>query len=83
MSADVLKVGHHGSSSSTTYPWLRAVAPQYAVISCGKDNSYGHPHEETLSKLRDAEVEVLRTDKNGTIVFTTDGTSLTPYQNAA
>lgn len=83
VSADVLKVGHHGSSSSTTYPWLRAVAPQYAVVSCGKDNSYGHPHEETLSKLRDAEVEVLRTDKNGTIVFTTDGTSLTPYQNAA
>ena len=83
VSADVLKVGHHGSSSSTTYPWLRAVAPQYAVISCGKDNSYGHPHEETLSKLRDAEVEILRTDKNGTIVFTTDGTSLTSYQNAA
>ena len=83
VSADVLKVGHHGSSSSTTYPWLRAVAPQYAVVSCGKDNSYGHPHEETLSKLRDAEVEVLRTDKNGTIVFTTDGTNLTPYQNAA
>lgn len=83
VSADVLKVGHHGSSSSTTYQWLRAVAPQYAVISCGKDNSYGHPHEETLSKLRDAEVETLRTDKNGTIVFTTDGTNLTSHQNAA
>ena len=81
--ADVLKVGHHGSSSSTTYPWLRAVAPQYAVIMCGKDNEYGHPHEETLSKLRDADVQTYRTDKNGTIVFITDGTSLTPYENAA
>lgn len=81
--ADVLKVGHHGSSSSTTYPWLRAVSPQYAVISCGENNSYGHPHEETLSKLQDAEVETFRTDKNGTIVFITDGTNLIPYQNAA
>lgn len=81
--ADVLKVGHHGSSSSTTYPWLRAVAPQYAVISCGKGNSYGHPHEETLSKLKDAEVEVFRTDKYGTIVFTTDGKTLSTYKSVA
>lgn len=80
--ADVLKVGHHGSSSSTTYPWLRAVSPRYTVISCGKDNEYGHPHEATMSKLKDAETEVFRTDKNGTIVFVTDGETLTPYENA-
>ena len=83
VSSDVLKVGHHGSSSSTTYQWLRAVAPEYAVISCGKDNSYGHPHEETLSKLKDADVKVFRTDENGTIVFATDGEELTPYESAA
>lgn len=69
----VLKVGHHGSSTSTSYPFLREVAPAYAVISCGKDNSYGHPHEETMSKLRDADVTVYRTDIQGTIVATSDG----------
>lgn len=83
VSADVLKVGHHGSSSSTSYQWLRAVTPEYAVISCGKDNNYGHPHEETLSKLKDADVKTFRTDENGTIVFATDGEELTPYESAA
>lgn len=52
----MLKVGHHGSESSTSYLWLREVMPQYAVISVGKDNSYGHPTEEVLSRLRDADV---------------------------
>ncbi len=73
LESTVLKVGHHGSSTSTSYPFLRAVAPQYAVISCGKDNSYGHPHEETRSKLRDADVTVYRTDRQGTIIATSDG----------
>lgn len=73
----VLKVGHHGSSTSTTYPWLRAVMPEYAVIMCGEGNEYGHPHEETMSKLRDAEVtECFRTDLNGTIVMETDGSAI-------
>lgn len=76
VAADVLKVGHHGSSTSTSYPWLREIMPQYAVIMCGKDNSYGHPHDETTSKLRDAEVELYRTDENGTIVFISDGEDL-------
>lgn len=76
VAADVLKVGHHGSSTSTSYPWLREIMPQYAVIMCGKDNSYGHPHDETTSKLRDAEVELYRTDKNGTIIFISDGEDL-------
>lgn len=71
--ADVLKVGHHGSHSSTSTPFLKAVAPKYAVISVGAGNDYGHPHKETLDKLRKAGVQVLRTDEKGTIVFTTDG----------
>jgi len=73
LKADVLKVGHHGSESSTGYRFLREVMPTYAVISCGKDNSYGHPHEDPLSRLRDAEVMVLRTDESSTIIARSDG----------
>jgi len=72
----VLKVGHHGSDTSTTYPFLREIMPQYAVISCGTDNPYGHPHENTLSRLRDADVTVYRTDLQGTITCTSDGKSV-------
>ena len=75
--ADVLKVGHHGSSTSTSYRFLREVEPTYAVISCGQYNSYGHPHEETLSKLRDADVTVYRTDLQGDITCRSDGKTLT------
>lgn len=71
--ADVLKVGHHGSDTSTGYRFLRAVMPTYGVISVGKGNSYGHPCDGPLSKLRDAEVTVFRTDKLGTIIATSDG----------
>ncbi len=77
LEADVLKVGHHGSSSSTTYPFLREIMPKYAVISCGKDNSYGHPDESTLSRLRDAGVTVYRTDEQGDIFMTSDGHNIT------
>ncbi len=73
VSANVLKVGHHGSSTSTSQDFLNRVAPDAAVISCGKDNSYGHPHRETLEKLEDAGVCVYRTDLSGTIVAVTDG----------
>lgn len=73
LSATVLKVGHHGSDTSTCYPFLRAVMPQYAVISVGAGNSYGHPNDGTLSKLRDAGVEVFRTDLQGDIFCTSDG----------
>lgn len=76
ISADVLKVGHHGSASSTTYPFLRAVSPKYAVISAGADNPYGHPDDDTLSRLRDADVTVYRTDEQGTIICESDGISL-------
>ena len=77
VSATVLKVGHHGSETSTGYRWLRSVMPQYGVISCGTDNDYGHPHDEPLSRLRDAEVQVYRTDLQGHIVCTSDGTTVT------
>jgi len=73
VSATVLKVGHHGSDTSTSYPFLRAVMPEYAVIQVGEGNSYGHPTENTLSRLRDAEVTVYRNDMQGTIVCTSDG----------
>lgn len=73
----VLKVGHHGSSTSTSQAFLDAVSPTYAVISCGKDNSYGHPHSETLAKLASAGVEVLRTDELGDIYCTSDGSEVT------
>ena len=77
-SADVLKVGHHGSDTSTSYRFLRAVMPTYGIISVGKGNSYGHPNETPLSRLEDAEVTVLRTDKLGSIIVTTDGKDITP-----
>ena len=73
----VLKVGHHGSETSTGYLWLREVMPQYAVISVGKDNSYGHPTDEVLSRLRDAEVTAFRTDLQGDVFCVSDGKTVT------
>lgn len=76
LSATVLKVGHHGSDTSTTYPFLREIMPEYAIISVGKGNSYGHPTDNNLSRLRDADVTVYRTDLNGDIYVTSDGQSV-------
>ena len=73
LESTVLKVGHHGSYSSTSYVFLRNVMPEYAVIPVGKDNDYGHPTAEVLSRLRDADVTLFRTDLHGTIVCTSDG----------
>lgn len=83
LAATVLKVGHHGSDTSTTYPFLREIMPQYAVISVGEDNSYGHPTEDTLSRLRDADVQVYRTDIQGDIFCISDGktVTMTPSRN--
>ncbi len=75
--ADVLKVGHHGSRSSSSQKFLKAVDPAYAVISCGEDNSYGHPHAETLNNLRAMGVDVFRSDEQGTIVAVSDGSQIT------
>lgn len=71
--ADVLKVGHHGSHSSTTQEFLDKVNPKYAVISCEKGNDYGHPHKETLTKLNSKNISVFRTDLNGTIIAESNG----------
>ncbi len=75
--ADVLKVGHHGSDTSTGYRFLYEAAPQYAVISVGEGNSYDHPHEEPLSRLSDAGVAVYRTDQLGSITCVSDGNTVT------
>jgi competence protein ComEC len=73
LASTVLKVGHHGSANSTTYPFLREISPRYAVISVGKDNTYGHPTQAALSRLRDADVTVYRTDMQGDIICSSDG----------
>ena len=78
LKADVLKVGHHGSGSSSYYQFLREVQATYGVISCGRDNDYGHPHDGPLSRLRDAEVQLYRTDLQGHIVCRSiDGKTVT------
>lgn len=77
LESTVLKVGHHGSDTSTSYLFLRTVNPQYAVISVGADNTYGHPTEAVLSRLRDADVKTCRTDLQGTITAVSDGKKVT------
>jgi competence protein ComEC len=77
LKADVLKVGHHGSSSSTTPEFLKRVSPKYAVISVGKDNTYGHPAADIINRLKKSGAEVYRTDLMGTIVAESDGTQVT------
>ena len=71
--ADVLKVGHHGSRTSSTDVFLDKVSPKYAVISCEKGNDYGHPHKATMDKLKSRNIPVYRTDEAGTIVATSNG----------
>ncbi|HHV27442.1 MAG TPA: MBL fold metallo-hydrolase [Tissierellia bacterium] len=76
LNADVLKVAHHGSKSSTTDQFIDKVNPRYAVISCGKDNQYGHPHQEVVGKLTGITSNLYRTDENGTIVIISNGETL-------
>ena len=76
LDADVLKVGHHGSNTSSSYHFLRDVMPQYAVVPVGQGNKYGHPHEEVMSRLNDCAATVFRTDVHGNIYFFTDGTNI-------
>ena len=76
LQADVLVVSHHGSNSSTSSKFLKAVNPPVALISCGKDNSYGHPGQKTLDRLREAGCEMYRTDRQGTVVCTSNGKKL-------
>ncbi len=76
--ADVLKVGHHGSNTGSTEAFLEAVSPEYAVLTCGAGNSYGHPHEEVLLRLSQHKVSVYRSDVNGTVRFISDGRIVVP-----
>ena len=77
LKCDVLKVGHHGSASSTSDSFLQAVSPAYAVISCGKENAYGHPMQGTLDHLSEAGAEIYRTDLQGDIYCSSDGNKIT------
>lgn len=72
LSADILKVGHHGSSTSSSAKFLDAVNPQYAVISLGKNNKYNHPHKQTIDKLNKRNIKYFRTDESSTVVFSYD-----------
>lgn len=75
--ADVYKAAHHGSRSASTEVFMNAVNPQYAVISCGEGNSYGHPHSEVLNRFRQMGIQVFRTDEQGTVIAETDGSTIT------
>ena len=78
LDVDVLKLGHHGSSTSSSKKFLNAVTPRYSIISCGVNNDYGHPHKETMEKLSNLDTTVLRTDVMGNIRIYSDGHTLTP-----
>ena len=77
LAAQVLKLGHHGSNTSSTLPFLQAVHPEIAIWSAGLDNSYGHPHAEVLQRLAELGIDVLGTAANGTLAFCTDGHTYT------
>lgn len=77
LASTILKVGHHGSRTSTSPEFVQALAPIYAMISDGKDNKYGHPHQETLDTLAQFGVKVFRTDLLGTIIMKSDGQNAT------
>lgn len=74
---DVLKVGHHGSDTSTSKNFLKKTEPEYAIISCGTDNDYGHPHSKVLDRLEERGIEIFRTDIHGTIEAVSDGVNIT------
>ena len=74
--ADVLKVAHHGSRYSSSDEFIKKVNPQYAVISCGKNNDYGHPHKETIRRLKNNKIKFYRTDYLGTIIFESNGNKI-------
>lgn len=76
LDSDILKVGHHGSYTSTTQELLKEAEPRYAIISAGRNNSHGHPHDVTINRLKRAGVQIYRTDKNGNIVFKADKNGL-------
>lgn len=76
LKADVLKIGHHGSTSSTSDALLSEASPKIAIISCGKDNDYGHPENKTLNKLKEKNISIYRTDIDGSITLESDGNKI-------
>ncbi|MDV2685182.1 MBL fold metallo-hydrolase [Alkalihalophilus lindianensis] len=76
LDADVLQLGHHGSNTSTTEPFLNAVSPSIAIVSAGENNQYGHPHDEVIARVTNAGAEIYATYKHGTIIIESDGQSL-------
>jgi len=77
LDVDILKVPHHGSSSSSTPAFIKTVSPDIAIISCGKENRYGHPHDEALALYYNLDIDIYRTDQHGTILVQTDGSDYT------
>jgi competence protein ComEC len=82
LNVDILKVPHHGSFDASSIAFIQAVSPDVAIISCGKDNPYGYPHQETLQTLKDNEIKTYRTDRQGTILVQTDGNSYQVFPEA-
>lgn len=76
LESNIIKLGHHGSKSSSSTVFLKKIAPDYAIISCGKNNKYGHPHKETIDKLDSLGIKYYRTDIDGNIVFRSDGMNI-------
>lgn len=76
LDSDVIKFGHHGSSTSSSQSFIEAVSPDYGIISCGVDNSYGHPHKEILKLIQDMNIEAYRTDTQGQITVISDGNNI-------
>lgn len=81
LSCDVLVPGHHGSATATSNDFLMKTVPEFAVISCGTDNQYGHPEKDTMDKLQSMDIQVYRTDKQGTVIATSNGTEITWNQD--
>jgi len=81
LQSDILKVGHHGSNTATSQQFLDLVSPSYAIISAGLNNKYGHPHNETIQKLLTKGVTIYETITSGTIIASTDGTTITFHNN--
>ena len=79
LDVDILKVGHHGSHTSTSESFVKTITPEYALISDGKNNKYGHPHKAVLDTLYSVRAKILRTDLLGTIIFESDGKTLSRH----
>ena len=74
---DVYKAGHHGSKTASTKELIELASPEYVVVSCGEDNSYGHPHAEPMNLFRSKGMQLFRTDAQGSIIATADGKDIT------